>query len=166
MKLVSAACFLAILGFFSVGSSAMLAAELTEKAGLVVSIVPAPPRGENVILSQPFGCKGPTSIRYFPLEERELKTSHNPTDPNGARYFKRDRDLGQTFTVPAGGPFQLDAVTTRIGPVSSGSIDGAIGAKVSLQIMAVEGEPRIVDNGTTTKGMTVSKGYRHRGHRQ
>ena len=47
----------------------------------------------------------------------------------------------------------------RIGPVASGTIDGALGAKVSLQIMAVKGTPRIDNNGTTKKGMTVSKGY-------
>lgn len=131
---------------------------------LRVRAIEEPPRGPQVRISQPFGRRGPTSIRHTTDAERNLKQSPNAVDAkyNNGRYWKRDRDLGQTFTIPEGEPFTLDAITLRVGPSGYGTFDiaGAPGAKVSLQIMKVSGEPAINDNGTTAG--TVSNAYPNR----
>jgi len=128
---------------------------------LCVTKIESPPGGAAVRISQPYGRRGPTSFRLTTDAERNLKQSPSVADAehSGGRYWKRDRDLGQTFTVPEGEPFLLDAITLRVGPSGYGTFDhgGAGGAAVSLQIMVVSGTPRINDNGTTSG--TVSKAY-------
>lgn len=126
---------------------------------LTVESLASPPAGAAVLIAQPLGRKGPTSIRHFPPASRELSTSPNPSDPKGGRFFKRDRDLGQTFTVPGEVPVRLRRVCLRVGPVSDGSCAGAAGAKVSMQFFTVTGEAVLHDNGTNAPGLTVSKGY-------
>ena len=130
-------------------------------ATLRVINVESPPRGPKVRISQPYGRRGPTSFRLTTDVERNLKQSPSAADAkyNGGKYWKRDRDLGQTFTIPDGEPFRLDAITLRVGPSGYGTFEhsGAGGAKVSLQIMSVLGTPQINDNGTISG--TVSKAY-------
>jgi hypothetical protein len=136
------------------------------RTGLDVSIVPAPPAGPELRLAQPYGRRGPTSIRHRLVEgEPRRSRSPNPADPNGGRFYARDRDLGQTFTVPADStPFRLEAVTLRVGPVSA-DFDGTLAdarerGEVFLQLFEVSGEPVVHDNGTTGE-VLVSKAYPH-----
>ena len=132
-----------------------------EEVTLRVEEVSAPPTGPRVKIAQPYGRRGPTSFRRTNDEERNLKRSPSAADAkyNGGKYWKRDRDLGQTFTTPEGEPFRLDAITVRVGPSGHGTFDhsGSPGAKVSLQVMRVSGTPQVNDNGTTSG--TVSNGY-------
>ena len=66
--------------------------------GLRVTTVAAAPRGSTVRVMQPFGRKGPTSIRFFPEStRRRARPSPNPSDPPGSSYLIKDRDLGQTL---------------------------------------------------------------------
>lgn len=134
-------------------------ADAEPRPGLVVSVVDKPPGGDALKLSQPLGRRGPTSIRQFAKSAPpKVKDSVNPTDPAPAKYIVRDRDLGQTFTVPEGEAFRLDAVTLRIGVPGDVANSGSAGAPVYLQILEVSGTPTINDNGTT--GMTtVSASY-------
>jgi hypothetical protein len=119
-----------------------------------------PPSGPQVRIAQPLGRKGPTSIRYYgPDVTRNTQTTPNPNDPFGATFYTRDRDLGQTFTVPAEGKaFRLDAITLRVGPVAVGSLTDALGAPVFVQLFEVGGTAVIHDYGTTGTEQ-VSGGY-------
>ena len=144
------------------GSPAVADEPLPLVKGLSVSVVARPPSGDAVRVSQPYGRKGPTSIRFFPADARRLsRPSPNPADPPGSRYLVKDRDLGQTFRTPPGPSFRLDAVTLRVGPAPLGDvagIAGAAGAPVFLQVFEVTGAPTIHDNGTTGT-TTVSVSY-------
>jgi hypothetical protein len=145
---------------------ALASAALT-RADLVVSAVEQAPSGERVLVSQPYGRRGPTSIRYFPADgpNRKVQISPNPADPNGGAFYVHDRDMGQIFRTPAGKPVKLDAITLRVGARSNPDdkfenfYAGALGAKVSLQLLKVEGEPKVNDNGTTGN-VIVSEGYK------
>ncbi len=86
---------------------------------------------------------GNTRMRFVTDDTRNAK----PDEVLGTHVFTRDRDLGQTFTVPAAG-FWFDGVTVRTGPTADGVRPGARGAPVALQLLRVSGEPRIDDNGT------------------
>lgn len=147
-----------ILGTLLMASSALW-------ADLIVTVVPTVPTSKRVVVSQTLGRKGPTSIRFFTQqsEHRNRKVSPNPMDPNEGRYWKHDRDLGQTFTTPPGSQkFRLDAITLRVGPSpADGDIMGALKAKVSMQLYKVTGTPVINNNGT--RGATiVSKAYNNK----
>jgi hypothetical protein len=91
-----------------------------------------------------------TSVRFFGTEKRSIQPPPplQPSDPVGARYYVRDRDLGQTFVV-RDQPFRLEALTLRIGPTRDAvgrkidDVGGASGAAVSLQLLAVRGNPNI-----------------------
>jgi hypothetical protein len=118
---------------------------------LKVSAVSGPPDGPDVRIKQgrwDLGTGGRTSVRFFTDEARELKPRRFPTDPGSGRYYTRDRDLGQTFTTPSGGPFGLKAITLRTGPADDAVGADAPGAAVSLQLLLVGGAPIIHDNGT------------------
>lgn len=76
-------------------------------------------------------------------------------------YFQRNRDLGQTFTIPFDTAFVLDAIVLRTGNSASAVKLGAIGAEVYLQLFEVNGFPQINDNGTprgsqSTHGFTTN----------
>lgn len=124
-------------------------------AELSVRKVDGPPTGSLVKLQQLQRDEtGPTSFRYYaPREGEPTKTDewvffHRHGKPDGtlARFYYRDRDLGQTFKVKDEG-FHLAAITVRLQPVDVAKADPS-NAKVSLQLMRVTGEPRINDNGT------------------
>jgi hypothetical protein len=139
---------------------------LPERGGLEVRIVKEAPGGEELRVAQPYGRRGPTSIRYRKIEgEERISHSPNPADPNGGNFYPRDRDLGQTFTTRADGkPFRLDAVTLRVGPASA-NFDGTLAdarerGEVFMQIFEVSGTPVVNDNGTTGDVLT-SKSYPH-----
>jgi hypothetical protein len=124
------------------------AAAIPEKSGLVVTTPTSPPAGERLRIAQPYGRKGPTSIRFYGSGVTgKVSTSPNPSDPPPGRFYNRDRDLGQTFTVSAGtSGFLLDAVTLRLGPVSAAnSITDARNATVFIQFFEVRGRPVIQD---------------------
>lgn len=129
---------------------------------MVVGTPAADPSGAQVKLFQNLGRKGPTSIRYYGPDatNRNLSESLNPNDPPPAQYYTRDRDLGQTFTVPAGTKaFRLDTITVRLGPVTAtNSLDDATNAPVFLQIFEVTGTP-VINHYGTTNGEQVSSGY-------
>jgi hypothetical protein len=124
----------------------------TQEPTLSVEVLASPPSGPAVLIAQPLGRRGPTSLRHFPPDGRELSTSPNPQDPNGGRFWKRDRDLGQTFTVPGDVAVRLRRISLRVEPVSDGSFAGVAGAKVSMQFFAVTGEAVPHDHGTTAPG--------------
>ncbi len=95
---------------------------------------------------------GSTSVRNVDAENLSWKSQG---------YFQRNRDLGQTFSVPADTTLTLDAIVLRTGNSSSAVKAGAIGAEVYLQIFEVEGAPVINDNGTppgteSTHGFTTN----------
>jgi hypothetical protein len=121
---------------------------------LNVTLVSDPPKGPNVRIKQEkwdHQMDRRTSVRFFTNEAREaqgLKQSRFLTDPGSRQFFTRDRDLGQTFTTPTGGPFRLKAITLRTGPADDAVGRDAPGKAVSLQIFAVHGTPFINDNGT------------------
>jgi hypothetical protein len=115
-----------------------------------------------VRVAQPYGRKGPTSLRHFPSSvPRRARPSPNPADPPGSQYLIKDRDLGQTFRTRPGEPFVLEAITVRVGPApldDLAGIAGAANADVFVQVFAVSGTPVIHDNGTTGT-TTVSVSY-------
>jgi hypothetical protein len=120
---------------------------------LKVSVVQHPPTGLDVRIKQEHGDpQGRTSVRFFTNDARKLKPRKYSTDPPPGTFYTRDRDLGQTFTTPAGEPFRLKAITLRTGPADDA--DGfavgadAPGAAVSLQFFAVHGTPIHHDNNT------------------
>ncbi len=73
-------------------------------------------------------------------------------------YFQRNRDLGQTFSIPEDTSFILDAIVLRTGNSSSAVKQGALFAEVYLQLFEVLGEPSINDNGTLV-GATSKHGF-------
>ncbi len=123
-------------------------------ATLTISTPTGPPTGPTVKISQLRRDEsGPTSMRYYaPREGAPTKTDdwvyRKGADNGGvfAKYYYRDRDLGQTFTTGAAG-FRLKAITVRLQPVDVDDADPA-NARVSVQLMRVTGAPRINDNGT------------------
>ena len=128
---------------------------------LTVTKVDGPPNGEQVRIQQTIRDEtGPTSFRFYaPRSGPPTKTNALAYDPDStrsdqaikakseAKYYYRDRDLGQTFTTGDTG-FKLGAITVRLQPVDVVDGDPA-GAKVSLQLMKVTGTAKINDNGTT-----------------
>ena len=124
--------------------------------GLIVTEVPGPPSGDSVKIQQlQRDESGPTSFRYYaPRTDAPSKTDdwiYKKGTENGgvdAKYFYRDRDLGQVFkTGPEG--FKLGAVTVRLQPVDVRGGGDPSNAKVSIQIMKVTGTPVFNNNGTT-----------------
>lgn len=125
-------------------------------AQLTVTKVDGPPQGPHVRIQQLQRDEtGPTSFRYYaPREGAPTKTDpwvyrmhQGKADGTLARYYYRDRDLGQTFKVGRHG-FHLSAITVRLQPVDVAKADPAH-AKVSIQLMRVTGAPVINANGTT-----------------
>ena len=124
-------------------------------ATLTLERVEALPTGTGVRLSQlRRDSTGPTSMRYYaPRTGMPTKVDdwayRKGLDNGGtyARYYYRDRDLGQTFTTGDCG-FDMRAVTVQLQPVDVARADPS-GARVSLQLLRVEGNARINDNGTT-----------------
>lgn len=90
---------------------------------------------------------------YFAISDGGGTTSIRARDSLTLRwkdegYFQRNRELGQTFSIPADTAFVLDALVVRTGNSSSAVLEGAPGAPVQLQLFEVTGEPTINDNGT------------------
>ena len=77
----------------------------------------------------------------------DLQVKDGQPDGTEAKYYFRDRDLGQVFKTGKEG-FRLGAVTVRLQPVDVAEADAA-GAEVSVQIMKVTGNSVINHNGTT-----------------
>jgi hypothetical protein len=125
---------------------------MNTSTGLRVLLVSAPPQGTTVKIKQdrfdtphPANSDQRTSARLFTNDARALLDKPKfPLDP-GPYYSPRDRDLGQTFTAPAGSPFRLTAITLRSGPALKAVGGDAPGADVSLQFFAVSGQPIIHD---------------------
>ncbi|MCC5844536.1 MAG: hypothetical protein JJU05_09815 [Verrucomicrobia bacterium] len=127
---------------------------------LSVSRVDGPPANDQVVISQTRRDEtGPTSFRFYaPRSGAPTKSDVLAYDPDPsrsdeeikavaeARYYFRDRDLGQTFTTGDEG-FRLQAITVRLQPVDVAGADPA-NAKVSVQFFKVTGSPEINDNGT------------------
>ncbi len=131
------------------------------QAELELSIVPGPPDGNNVVISQLLREEnGPTSFRHHaPRTGEPDKRDVLIYDPDPSRsdaeirevaeghYFVRDRDLGQTFTSGNKG-FRLRSITTRLQPVEFRNESDPTHAKVSVQFFKLTGNPVINDNGT------------------
>lgn len=64
-------------------------------------------------------------------------------------YIKRNRDLGQTFTLEGQEPKTLRSITVRTGFGTSACREGIFGENISLQIMEVSGKPTINENEST-----------------
>ena len=123
----------------------------TTPASLTLTEVPAPPTGPTVRLQQLLRDEtGPTSMRYYaPRTGAPTKTDtwvYGGKGQGTARYYYRDRDLGQTFTTGPEG-FRVSAITVRLQPVDVAGADPS-NARVSVQLFRVEGQGRIEDNGT------------------
>lgn len=73
-------------------------------------------------------------------------------------YYQRNRELGQTFFVPAGSNIQLDAIVLRTGNSANAILPGAAGSEVQIQFFEVVGTPSINDNGTPP-GTDALHGY-------
>lgn len=127
-------------------------------ADLQVMKIPAAPVGPGIIVSQTQqDTSGNTRFRFYPNDENrplsgvDVYASAMPGGVPNAQRFRRDRDLGQVFTVPAhlSSPLFLDAVTLRVGPTAQANEGAAGGAKVHMQLYQVNGTPTIHNNGTT-----------------
>lgn len=96
--------------------------------------------GESSYLHAPFG--------YFEATGNEIP------------YIKRDRDLGQTFTIVGDTPLLLESITVLTGFGSNVVRPGMFGQNISIQLFEVTGEPILHDNGTdqTTEAL---HGYPH-----
>ena len=140
------------------------------RADMAISVVSGPPTGSSVKISYTLqGTTGTTSLRFYPPRVGDpdkfddtatggsnVEFIFNP--PFGApdsalskpkvRYFIRDRDLGQTFTIGTA-PMRMDAITLRTGPSDNAVRTGALGARVFMQFYKVTGTPVINDHGTT-----------------
>ena len=124
-------------------------------ATLTLTEVEGLPTGPTVRVAQTSRDEtGPTSMRYYaPRTGSPTKVDdwvyRKGADNGGrpARYYYRDRDLGQTFTTGLEG-FRVSAITVRLQPVDVVGADPS-GAKVSLQLFRVEGTPTVDANGTT-----------------
>ena len=134
------------------GAEATGALGLPTPASLTVTEVAGPPSGPSVMLQQRRRDEtGPTSMRYYaprsgPPTKTDAWVYGGQDSGTVARYYYRDRDLGQTFTTGDEG-FRLGAITVRLQPVDVAGADPS-GARVSLQLFRVEGAPRVEDNGT------------------
>lgn len=154
---------LPLFGGLALAATPLRAQAFPIHTNLVITAPATPPSGTAVKLSQPLGRKGPTSIRFFenPFPGgRQIRPSPNPADPVGSHYLTKDRDLGQTFTVPGDATaYRLDAITVRVGVAAlGGDIAGAYSAPAFLQIFEVSGTAVIHDNNTTGT-TTVSVSY-------
>jgi hypothetical protein len=105
---------------------------------LKVSLASGPPTGPDVRIKQENWDHAKahkdqrTSLRFFGANPRgELKPRRFSIDSGDGRYFTRDRDLGQSFTTPAGGSFRVEAITLRTGPADLAVGSNAHGAGVS-----------------------------------
>jgi hypothetical protein len=126
------------------GGGGQNAALLEYATGLTVLHVSAPPTGESVVLQQTRqDTAGNTSFR---LQTDRALEYVNGADP----YLKpRDRDLGQVFVLDR--EVDLRAITLRVGPAADAVSADTPGAKVSLQLLKVDGVANLTinDNGTT-----------------
>lgn len=132
-------------------AAALLALALASPAtaGLQVSTLPGPPSlsAQGVIdgnLQQDNSGNTSFGVSLDP----PFKGTDEDNYPFQGTYYRRDRDLGQTFRTPAHVAW-LEAVSLRIGPSATAVKPGAPGSAVSLQILRVSGTPTINDNGTT-----------------
>ena len=82
---------------------------------------------------------GSTSVRRVDRTNLKWKTQG---------YYQRNRELGQTFNVPAGDTITLDAIVLRTGNSHSAILGNTAGAGLYLQVFEVAGTPEINDNGT------------------
>ncbi|CAN5159864.1 hypothetical protein BH23VER1_BH23VER1_03350 [soil metagenome] len=96
---------------------------------------------------------GNTRFRFYPADAPERTGLPSRFDDNAGahRYSLRDRDLGQSFTMPGGltGQHSLQAITLRVGPTAQANEGGAGGAAVSMQIFEINGTAVLNNNGTT-----------------
>lgn len=63
-------------------------------------------------------------------------------------YYQRNRELGQSFNIPADTSIQLDAIVLRTGNSAKAVLPGAPGSEMYIQFFEVIGEPIINDNDT------------------
>lgn len=73
-------------------------------------------------------------------------------------YYQRNRELGQTFNVPADTFIILDAIILRTGNGDKAVLPGTAGVPVQMQIFEVIGDPLINDNGTP-QGTSSTHGF-------
>ena len=92
---------------------------------------------------------GTTSIRAVDSLNLKWKTQG---------YYQRNRELGQTFSIPGDTSLTLDALVVRTGNSRSAVLANTPGAAVHLQLFEVIGEPVINDNGTPM-GTDAEHGY-------
>jgi len=121
-------------------------------AGLTVTVVESPPKANVRVKQEKWDHttepEKRTSLRFFTDEARgDRLTSPFPTDPPPRTYYRRDRDLGQTFTMSPGRSFRLEGITLRTGPSPIAIGKGAPEAAVSFQFFTVSGTPATNDNG-------------------
>lgn len=113
---------------------------------------PGPARvPEGLAYPGPSDMGGSTSVRRLRGEDLNFKRQG---------YYVRNRELGQVFTVPSDLPAgtRVDAVVLRTGNSSSAVRAGAAGAPLQVHWFAVDGSPRIDDNGTPA-GAASTHGY-------
>lgn len=75
-------------------------------------------------------------------------------------HIKRDRDLGQTFTIEGESPKKLKSITVRTGFGSNVVRPGMYGKAISIQIFEVTGEAVLNNNGSDDK-TEAFHGYPH-----
>ena len=117
----------------------------SKQPGLQVTMQAEPPTGTSVKVShaEHYRRPGKTSIRY---KSNKIFKVGEGQQARQKGYYERDRDLGQTFTVPDTG-FYLRALTIKL---ADSLFAGANGAAVSVQLFEVSGQAVINDNGTTS----------------
>lgn len=142
-------------------------------AGLTVALVDQPPSPDAVVVKYvESDAGGNTSVSNDTVKTIKHSSVGKPgyfVADRGApakawkevAYFKRSRDLGQTFTYNGPQACRLDAITLRTGYGSNVVRSGTFGAAVSLQLFEVSGEPALRDNGTHD-GNGAAHGFPHR----
>ena len=124
---------------------------------LKVKLISDKPK-ENIVASyEGFDRGGNTSVAHDKSNSYkwsgESPYDHEPwgyfdTTANEIPYIKRDRDLGQTFTIQATHPVHLESITVLTGFGTNVVREGMFGQPISIQLFEVSGNPVLNNNGT------------------
>ncbi|MBV6647869.1 MAG: hypothetical protein KI790_20585, partial [Cyclobacteriaceae bacterium] len=119
---------------------------------LVVSMSEKPDINELIAYYEGFDRGGNTSVDHD--ADVVIKGSaqggwgYYDTAGQEQQYYKRNRDLGQTFRISGTEPSYLKSITVRTGFGSNVVRPNIYGKALSLQILEVEGDAVLNDNGT------------------
>jgi hypothetical protein len=125
-----------------------------QKKQLMVQLLGQPPKDNIVAFYDGYDVgKGNTSVEF----DTEINIKHSKVSPNYGyftekgeeiAYVKRNRDLGQTFKIVGDAPRKLKSITVITNRGTNAVRKNMYGKAISIQILKVEGMPRLNKNGT------------------